>query len=153
MSWKHQNIIQIIYQMWLSTSVKESSWILHGIHSWVIYWQQSNVIYPICDCKTTQFKVITSKEWPRPTLTWAFSRRRSVPMGSTPASRPDTASSLQTLRADTVAEWHSSTGCLSYSRWRPSGSTDPMSSASRSRQERGGGTSLDVTSPPNTLRR
>ena len=33
-----------------------------------------------------------SGEWPRPTLTWAFSRRRSVQMGSTPASRPDTAS-------------------------------------------------------------
>ena len=33
-----------------------------------------------------------SGEWPGPTLTWAFSRRRSVQMGSTTASRPDTSS-------------------------------------------------------------
>ena len=33
-----------------------------------------------------------SREWPRPTLTWAFSRIRSVLTGSTPPSRPGTAS-------------------------------------------------------------
>ena len=34
----------------------------------------------------------SSGEWPRPTLTWAFSRRRSVLTGFTPTFRPDTAS-------------------------------------------------------------
>ena len=33
-----------------------------------------------------------SGEWPRPKLTWAFSRRKSVLTESTPASHPDTAS-------------------------------------------------------------
>ena len=93
-----------------------------------------------------------SGECPRPTWTWESSRRRSALMGSTPASWSDTASSLQTLRAETAAEWHSFKGRRHYSRWRPSGSTDPTSSASRSRRERGGGKSSDATSPPTTLR-
>ena len=38
-----------------------------------------------------------SGECPRPIWTCAFSRRQSALRGSTPASRPDTASSLQTL--------------------------------------------------------
>ena len=46
-----------------------------------------------------------SGECPRPTWTWASSRRRSALMGSTTASRLDTASSLRTRRSDTAAEW------------------------------------------------
>ena len=68
-----------------------------------------------------------SGECPRPTWTWASSRRRSALMGSTPASRPDTASSLRTRRADTAAEWHYFTGRRHFSRWRPSGSNGPTS--------------------------
>ena len=94
-----------------------------------------------------------SGEWPRPTSTWAFSRRRSVLMGSTHASRPDTASWLQTLRADTAAGWRSSTGHRHYLWWRPSGNMDPTYLALRLQREGSDGTSLDVTSPPTTLGR
>ena len=51
-----------------------------------------------------------SGEWPRPTRTWASSRKQGSQKESTPTSRRDIASSLRTRRANTTAEWPYSTG-------------------------------------------
>ena len=91
-----------------------------------------------------------SKECPRPTWTWASSRKPSARMESKPASRLGTASSLRTRQSDTAAEWPCSTGRHHFLRWKPCASLAPTLSASSWRRERGGVTSLDVTSPPTT---
>ena len=60
-----------------------------------------------------------SGECPRPTWTWASSRRQNTHKESTPVSWPDTASSLRMRQADTVAEWPYSTNHHHFLHWRP----------------------------------
>ena len=60
-----------------------------------------------------------SGEWPRPSWTWASSRKHSAQTESTPASRLGTASSLRMRGADTAAEWSYSTGRHHFLRWKP----------------------------------
>ena len=91
--------------------------------------------------------------WPRPTWTWISSSILSALTASTPAHRLGTALLLQTRRADTAAEWQFSTGRHHILRWRRCDSLVPTSLASSWRRGRGGGTSLDATSPRKTHRR
>ena len=93
-----------------------------------------------------------SGEWPRPKWTWESSRKPSAQTKSTPASPLGTASLLWKRRANTAVEWPCSNGRHRFLRWKPCASLAPTSSASSWRRERGGGTSLDVTSPPTTPR-
>ena len=83
--------------------------------------------------------------WPRPTWTWASSRRPSALTASAPAGWLGTASLLRMHRADTAAKWQFSTGLHRILCCRQYNSFVPTSLASIWRRGRSGGTSLDDT--------